>query len=201
MARLIVKSKSAPDQVIELKLGLNKLGRTAGNDFQIEHPTISAKHCEITLREDGIVVKDCDSTNGTFINGEPITEGRLQAGQTLQLGDVELLVESTEIKIEIPQFDVPHPAPPPIVLTDGSLLCPRHPRSQVTHQCTHCREVMCAACIRRMRRRAGKVFQLCPLCSHPVEELGVAKQEKTGGLFEMLLRTIKLPHLRDRRKP
>jgi hypothetical protein len=199
MARLIVKSHSALEQVIELKLGTNKLGRSPGNDFPIEHPTISAWHCQILLGENGVTVRDCDSTNGTFINGEPVTEGKLEAGQILQLGDVELLVESTEIRIAIPKFDQPHPAPPPIVLNDGSLLCPRHPRSQVTHQCTHCREVMCGACVRRLRRRGGKVFRLCPLCSHAVEELG-AKRTKKSGLFERLMQTIKLPLLRDRNK-
>ena len=49
MARLIIQSKGFKDQVIELKLGVNRFGRTQGNDFQIEHPTISSRHCEIVL--------------------------------------------------------------------------------------------------------------------------------------------------------
>jgi len=199
MARLIVKSRGVPDQVLELKLGVNKLGRTPGNDFQIDHPTISGQHCEITLKEQGIFVRDCDSTNGTFINGAPITEAKLEAGQILHIGDVELLVESVEVKVAIPQFDRPQPPAPPIVLTDGSLLCPRHPKRGVTHQCTHCREVMCEACVRRLRRRRGKLLKLCPVCGHPVEPLGAPKEKKRG-IFEILQRTIKLPLLRNRHK-
>src|SRR5512141_2262266 len=103
MARLLVKSHAEPNQVIQLKLGLNKLGRAPGNDFQIEHPTISATHCEITLKDDGVYVRDCNSTNGTFVNGEPITHAKLEQGQTLNMGDVELLVESTDVKIAIPE--------------------------------------------------------------------------------------------------
>ncbi len=198
MARLVVKSHAEPNQVIQLKLGLNKLGRAPGNDFQIEHPTISASHCEITLKNDGVYVRDCNSTNGTFVNGEPITHAKLEQGQTLNMGDVELLVESTDVKIAIPEYKVPHPAPPPIVLMDGSLLCPRHPKAQVTHQCTNCREVMCDACVRRLRRRGGRMMKFCPVCSHPVEALG--QKPKKGSLFETLQRTIKMPFLRSRRK-
>jgi hypothetical protein len=40
------------------------------------------------------VVKDLNSTNGTFINGEKITEGTLKPGQTLRLGQVEMRLES-----------------------------------------------------------------------------------------------------------
>ena len=49
MARLLIRSDGFHNQVIELKLGVNRVGRSPANDFQIEHPTISARHCEILL--------------------------------------------------------------------------------------------------------------------------------------------------------
>src|SRR6266446_3364573 len=88
MARLVIKSEGFRNQVIDLKLGVNRLGRSPDNDFQIEHPTISARHCELELGDGEIVVRDCDSTNGTFVRGEPVREARLCAGQCFWLGDV-----------------------------------------------------------------------------------------------------------------
>jgi len=126
MARLVVKSDGFRNQVIELHLGLNRLGRGPQNDFQIEHASISASHCEVVLGSNEVTVRDCDSTNGTFVDGEPVTEAQLHAGEILNLGDVELLVQSTDVTIAIPKIEKPPRTAPPVVLTDGSLLCPGH---------------------------------------------------------------------------
>lgn len=199
MANLLVKGGTGPLQVIELKLGLNRLGRSADNDFQVVHSTISARHCEISLSDTGVSVRDCNSTNGTFINGEPIRESTLSPGQTLQLGDVEIFVESTDVTIAIPKFEQkPDVTPPPIVLEDGAMLCPNHPRKLVTHQCLKCRQVMCGDCVRRVRRSGGKVLSLCPVCGEKVEVLGGEPSTKES-LLSRLAKTIKLPFLRKQK--
>src|SRR5436190_12105535 len=179
MARLIAKPDGFTEQVIELKLGVNKLGRSLANDFQIEHPTISARHCDIVLEDGEVVISDLESTNGTFFRGEPVREVRLTAGQSFRLGDVEILVESTDFKVAIPKFELPV-APPPVVLATGGLVCPSHSAVAVTYRCTHCREVMCDDCVTRMRRRGGKALLLCPVCSHKVERIGGEKKKKRG---------------------
>jgi pSer/pThr/pTyr-binding forkhead associated (FHA) protein len=194
MARLVVKSEGFSNQVIDLKLGVNRVGRNSANDFQIEHPTISSQHCELEIAGDELIVRDCNSTNGTFVSGDAVKEARLSAGQSFCLGDVELFVESTEQNVAVPELQKPRVAAPPIVSTDGSLICPRHPHTQVTHQCTHCREVMCDACVTNMRRRGGKLLKLCPLCSRKVELLGDGKKKKKS-LIGFLHRTIKMPFL------
>jgi pSer/pThr/pTyr-binding forkhead associated (FHA) protein len=194
MARLLIISDGFNGRPIELRLGVNRVGRGPDNDIQIEHVTVSALHCELVLDGSGVFVRDIESTNGTFVAGEPVQEARLTAGQTLHLGDVEILVEDTEVKIEIPKFTVPRPAPP-VVLVDGSLLCPRHPEARVTHQCTHCREMLCDECVNRLRRRGGKVLKLCCLCSHKCEPLGGEKKKKRS-ILAMLQQTVKLPFAR-----
>jgi len=191
MATLLIKSDGFGDRVIELKLGVNRFGRGPGNDFQIEHGTVSASHCQILLGGEGIRVRDCASTNGTFIEGRAIREATLSSGQTLRLGDVEFLVENAEVTVAIPKFDAPRPAPP-VVLGDGSLLCPRHPQARVTHQCTHCREVLCDECVHRLRRKGGKTLKLCPLCSHKCQP--IAREKRKKKFFARLFRkTVKLP--------
>lgn len=193
MARLVVKAGEGRNQVIELHLGSNRVGRSSGNHFRIEHPTISATHCEIVLTEQGVTVRDCASTNGTYVNGERVRVTELSVGQILRLGDVELLVETTDAVIAIPKYEAPRPAPP-VVRSDGSMICPRHPKAQVTHQCTRCREVMCDACVHRLRRRGGKLFKLCPICSHHVVPIGGEKKQKRSFLG-LWTKTVKLPFL------
>jgi hypothetical protein len=193
MASLVIQSAGFNGRILELKLGVNHLGRSPANDFPIEHPTVSAVHCEIVLASKGVVIRDCGSSNGTRVCGRRIEEAVLSAGQTLHLGDVEFLVESTAITVAIPKFDMPRPAPP-VVLPDGSLICPRHPGARATHQCTRCREVLCDACVHRLRRHRGKLMKLCPVCSHPCVALGGEEPRKKSWLGR-LRKTVKLPFL------
>jgi pSer/pThr/pTyr-binding forkhead associated (FHA) protein len=194
MARLLKKSSDGPAQVLELNLGVNRFGRDPESDFPIDHPTVSARHCEIILTAEAVLLRDSNSTNGTFINNEPVKSAVLQAGQTIRLGDVEYFVETVEVKIAIPEFDRPRPAPP-VMLTDGAILCPRHAESLVTHRCTHCHAVLCDACVHRLRRKGGKTLKLCGLCSHECVPIAPEKRKKRSFLG-LLSKTIKLPFLR-----
>lgn len=197
MARLIRKQGTNESEVFELNLGVNHFGRSLDNHFPINHPTVSSLHCDLTLTADGVLLCDHNSTNGTFLDGQPVTQAVLQEGQTLRLGDVELIVETTAVHIAIPEIERPIPAPP-IVLPDGSMLCPRHPEARITHRCTHCQSVLCDDCVTRLRRSGGKTLRLCALCSHPVEPIAPEKPKKKS-IFAKLTATIKLPFLRSRK--
>jgi hypothetical protein len=197
VARLLIKSDGFDSRTLELRLGINRLGRASHNDFQLEHPSISSTHCEIELLDGQVRICDCNSTNGTFVSGEPIKEVKLTAGQCFRVGMVEIEVENTEVSVAIPQFKVARPAPP-VVQLDGSLICPRHPHSSVTHQCSHCKEVLCDACVSRLRRRGGKkTLLLCGLCSHHCFPIGKEKKKKRS-LLEIFQKTVKLPFAREK---
>jgi pSer/pThr/pTyr-binding forkhead associated (FHA) protein len=137
MARLLIKTEGLQNRTLDLRLGVNHIGRTPENDFQIPHTTISSLHCELVVTNDGVYLRDCDSTNGCFINGEPVKEAWLEAGQEIRLGDVELFVESTDVIIAIPdQGAPPETKLAPVVLPDGTLCCPRHPEVPAIFRCT-----------------------------------------------------------------
>lgn len=197
MARLLKKSGTGEPEVLELNLGVNHFGRNPENHFPIDHPTVSSLHCDITLTADGVLLHDHGSTNGTFIDGQPVRQGVLLPGQTVRLGDVELFVETTDVHIAIPEIERVIPTPP-VVLPDGAMLCPRHPTATVTHRCTHCHSVLCDECVTRLRRRGGQTLKLCALCSHAVELIAAEKPKKRGFLAK-LTATIKLPFLRGRK--
>ena len=94
MAKLVILTQGMTDRAHELKADRTTIGRVEDNMFPIPEPSVSSHHCEVLLRGKDIVIKDLDSTNGTFINGEKITEGVLQPGQTLRLGNVELRLDT-----------------------------------------------------------------------------------------------------------
>lgn len=94
MAKLVVTTQSLAGRSCDLTAERTTVGRVEDNAFQIAEPSVSSHHCEILLRAGDIVVKDLGSTNGTFINGEKITEGVLKAGQTLRLGNIELKLDT-----------------------------------------------------------------------------------------------------------
>ena len=194
MARLLIKTEGIENPVLELHLGVNRVGRSDENHFQIDHPTISTTHCELVLGDGTVTLRDCGSTNGTFVDGRRVTEAPLEAGQMVRLGDVELFVETVDVNIAIPRIEHERPAPP-VMLPDGAVACARHAQSRVTHQCTQCRELMCEACVHKMRRHGGKTRLFCPLCSKPVVALG-AKKPKKKTFLSIFKQTVKVPFLR-----
>ena len=79
MAKLVVLSAGMTGRTQELKVDKTTIGRVEDNTFQIAEPSVSSHHCEVLLRGNEVVVRDLNSTNGTFINGEKVTEKRHQA--------------------------------------------------------------------------------------------------------------------------
>lgn len=149
MSNVRIKTPELPAQLVVLKPGANRFGRDSANDFQINHPSISARHCEITLEKDSIRIRDLGSTNGTFINGARIHEARLQPGQTLHLGSVELEVESGGL--------VPDAKRQPI-------LCVQHPRLFATAECLKCKNFFCDYCV-TTRTVDGEMKKFCRRCN------------------------------------
>lgn len=94
MAKLVILSAGMTGRSHELKVDKTTIGRVEDNLFQITEPSVSSHHCEVVLRGSEVVVRDLNSTNGTFIGGEKVTEAVLKPGQTLRLGQIEMRLES-----------------------------------------------------------------------------------------------------------
>src|SRR5579859_2816474 len=95
MAKLVVLSEGMTGQSYELKVDKTTIGRVDDNTFPITQPSVSSHHCEIFLRGNDVVVKDLNSTNGTFINNQQVTtEAVLKPGQILRLGQIEMRLET-----------------------------------------------------------------------------------------------------------
>jgi pSer/pThr/pTyr-binding forkhead associated (FHA) protein len=95
MAKLVILTQGLSGRAHELNVDRTTIGRVDDNTFQIAETSVSSHHCEVLLRGSDVVIKDLNSTNGTFINDQPVTtENVLKPGQTLRLGTVELKLET-----------------------------------------------------------------------------------------------------------
>jgi pSer/pThr/pTyr-binding forkhead associated (FHA) protein len=96
MPKLVVLSEGLTGRSYELKVDKTTVGRLDDNAFQIPEQSVSSHHCEILLKGNDVIVKDLDSTNGTYINGEKVSEKVLKPGQILRLGNVEARLEGAD---------------------------------------------------------------------------------------------------------
>ncbi len=112
MVRLVVLSAGLKGISHELKVDRTTVGRVEDNTFQVADASVSSHHCEILLKGTEVVVKDLDSTNGTYIDGAKVTEAPLKPGQSLRLGQVELqLVEGQGAPTVVPAAPAMPPKP------------------------------------------------------------------------------------------
>lgn len=73
---------------------ITTLGRDVNNAIVIEDPFASSEHAVLTYRGSSWYVEDAGSTNGTYLNGRPITQlAPLGFGDELGIGQVRLRLE------------------------------------------------------------------------------------------------------------
>jgi pSer/pThr/pTyr-binding forkhead associated (FHA) protein len=86
-------TEGQPEKTFRLLPGsIRTLGRATGADFIVDAALVSRVHCRLTVLPDGTLeVRDLESTNGTYVNGARVERARLQAGDRLGIGRVELV--------------------------------------------------------------------------------------------------------------
>jgi hypothetical protein len=191
MARLWIQLGDGESMPLDLRPGQNRIGRGSDNEFQIDHPSVSLTHCELILSENGdsLLVRDLGSDTGTFVNQEPVTEMRLQDGQVLKMGEVELTVEAP-LAPAISHFGNAQHRPDESIDSFSALsdavsisFCWNHPQTPAVYECIRCPGSFCSECAPE-RGRAGHVaLRFCPACGAVCQPAGtrgqVAPPEKT----------------------
>jgi hypothetical protein len=66
------------------------LGRLQGCDICLADANISRRHAELLLIDGDWYLQDLESTNGTMLNGEPVTRARLRDGDVIEIGVTRL---------------------------------------------------------------------------------------------------------------
>jgi transcriptional regulator with GAF, ATPase, and Fis domain len=77
------------------------IGKSPDSDLVLDHETVSRAHCEIVRDPKGFLLRDKDSTNGTFLDGSEIKEAYLRPGCTLGIGAIELRLQPYAERVEV----------------------------------------------------------------------------------------------------
>lgn len=96
---IALKLKNSKEELI-IKVGLSKitLGRSSKCDYKINDELCSSLHCMLKLEKNGrLSIKDLGSTNGTFINGNTITETFVYLGDKIKVGESELELDPSKM--------------------------------------------------------------------------------------------------------
>jgi FHA domain-containing protein len=79
------------DRDFQISKTLLSIGRGLDNDLVIDDPRVSRHHAQITFRHSHYLLRDLRSTNGTFVNGQPIEAVVLASGDMVSIGGFEML--------------------------------------------------------------------------------------------------------------
>lgn len=110
MPRLTLMLDRNPIQVYELDRAVITIGRAQGVDILIDNVAVSRRQAEIRREGEGWIVRDLGSANGTFLNGERLTEERpLAPGDEISFGKFSLFFERVPA---VPPSARPAAAPP-----------------------------------------------------------------------------------------
>ncbi len=84
------------------------LGTGLHNDLVMDDSTISRRHCEIQLEENGYSIRDLGSTNGTIVQGVRVRDAFLDEGTEFQLGSTRMVFCPTREMLEYKLSDEDH---------------------------------------------------------------------------------------------
>jgi pSer/pThr/pTyr-binding forkhead associated (FHA) protein len=88
MARLVLNREGVGLVTHELARDIVMIGRAPLNQIVIDDPTVSAQHAVLLRTGGSYSLKDLNSTNGTQINGDFVTDAELKDGDTIRFGSV-----------------------------------------------------------------------------------------------------------------
>ncbi|MFZ1864563.1 MAG: adenylate/guanylate cyclase domain-containing protein [Polyangiales bacterium] len=71
----------------------NSLGRHPRNTHQVLDRVVSKEHCHIELIDGHYVLRDLESLNGTFVNGQRVQEHQLSPGDEITIGSTRIVFE------------------------------------------------------------------------------------------------------------
>lgn len=211
MLRLVSNPGSPQAWEIPLKPGANSIGRGPDNDFTLDAPSISSVHCRILVGSGSVRVQDLGSTNGTFVNDQPVQEAGVLPGQVIRLGEVELLLQtgssatgvegveergaSAECRETVSSPLTPSPALPEPE-PDKPVFCKNHFRNLARYRCPKCQRCFCDLCV-NTRGTAGGGSKFCKVCGSECATMAIRPLKRPIEFFTEVPRAFKYPFAGD----
>ncbi|MBE6759610.1 MAG: type VII secretion protein EssC [Ruminococcaceae bacterium] len=104
---LLYCENSTEDRKVFTKLilpqkGSIKIGRSESNNIAFSNAFVSSSHAVLDVSETGLQIRDCSSSNGTFVNDRRISESRLNPGDTVFIVGLKIIIGKGFIAINNP---------------------------------------------------------------------------------------------------
>lgn len=119
---LIFLKKDGTTSSFPLPSTVTFVGRRQDCDFCIPLMVVSRRHCEINMDFGKITVRDLKSRNGTLVNGQPIEETQVKAGDVLEIGPIEFVIQVDGVPASfekyLPEKKTPAQSPPAQAVAD-----------------------------------------------------------------------------------
>jgi uncharacterized RDD family membrane protein YckC len=177
MAKLIINPTSSSRREIALARTLVSIGRDPSNDVVLPDAMVSRRHAVIEYRGSQYFLRDCNSSNGSLVNGDRVSERNLRDGDLVAIGTARLLFRE-ELELEDAGAKVvPHPSAPrqvcPSCQADyrkGDMFCRQCGTSLAPS--TPAR-VVCTSCGTAVLLPA----RFCNACGHALKDAGRAGED------------------------
>jgi uncharacterized RDD family membrane protein YckC len=112
MAKLIVNPTSSSRREIVLPRSLLSIGRDPSNDLVLPDAMVSRRHAVVEYRGSQYYLRDCNSSNGSLVNGDRVSERNLRDGDLVAIGTARLLFRDDVAVEDAGAKVVQHPSAP-----------------------------------------------------------------------------------------
>ena len=93
-SKVVIHAEGAKPRTVPVA-GNMVVGRAPECELELDDTFVSQQHARLFAKNGSWYVEDLGSTNGTFVNGAPVTTRRLlQPGDVIRIGHTDLLVEA-----------------------------------------------------------------------------------------------------------
>lgn len=90
---LVLVKKDGSQKNFPLQGGVTVIGRRHDCDLRIAVMSVSRKHCQLSCGDGALKIRDLGSRNGTILNGEPVDEAVVQAGDSIEVGPLKFICQ------------------------------------------------------------------------------------------------------------
>ncbi len=101
-ARFVVTKGRDEGKEMVLQDPVITIGTLPENNLVLTDPTVSRRHATVEETAAGYLLKDQNSTNGTFLDGVRVREGFLAPGSAIRLGQTEMTFSPLEERVKVP---------------------------------------------------------------------------------------------------
>lgn len=104
LRKCVLAVTEGPAAKVKFELGKKKtirIGKKNDNDIVVNDKTVSRNHVEIETTSDSFLLRDLNSTNGTFINGTRVKEAFLSPGDVISIGNTKIVYQAFDEKVQM----------------------------------------------------------------------------------------------------